>query len=118
MNLVTVALHGIVVNMYTRTHTHLFRDPGARAICYYYYPPCGNITQFEPPNALCQDVCLYLTTELCQQEWLLALQHLASLEDFLEEFQIQFLNCSQPGSPLGDLPHCCSDAGVTIIPGD
>lgn len=89
-----------------------------QVICYYYYPPCGNITQFEPPNAVCQDVCLYLTTELCQQEWLLALQFLAGLSEFVELLQIQFLNCSQPGAALGDLPHCCSDAGVTIEPGE
>ena len=44
------------------------------------------------------------------------MQNILAEED-LEEFQTQFLNCSHPGAPLGDLPHCCSDAGIARPPG-
>ena len=42
---------------------------------------------------------------------------LSLAEDNLEPLQVPFLNCSQPGSFLGSVPHCCSDAGFDI-PGE
>ena len=96
----------------------LYREPATRAICYYYYPPCGNNTHFAPPNALCQDVCNYLTIDLCPEEWALALNFISGIQELLELIQLEFVNCSQPGAPLGSLPHCCSDAGIDIMPGE
>ena len=83
-------------------------------MCYYLYPPCGNTTHFVPPTALCEDICSYLTTELCQAEWQQILLYLEGVGDILSHYNVKFLNCSDPGAPLGDLPHCCSNAGVTI----
>ena len=91
-------------------HGTLYREAAIRAICYYYYPPCGNSTHFAPPNALCQDVCSYATIGLCSHAWTSVSNILSGAED-LEELQVPFLNCSQPGSFLGSVPHCCSDAG-------
>jgi hypothetical protein len=93
------------------------RDPATRTVCYYYYPPCGNSTHFEPPNAVCQDICNYLTVDLCQKEWEMALSFLDGIQGFIDLFQVPFINCSQPGAPLEPLPHCCSDAGVDNTPG-
>ena len=91
------------------------RDPGIRALCYYYFPPCGNITHFEPPNALCQDTCIFFTEVVCQERWQTALDLVASVQsikDNIIRYNLPPLNCSDPGSPLGLLPHCCSDAGI------
>ena len=43
---------------------------------------------------------------------------LEEISSFLEELGVEFLDCSQPGAALGDLPHCCSNAGVIIGPGE
>ena len=98
-------------------HGAVYREAVTRAICYYYYPPCGNSTHFAPPNALCQDVCFYLAFDLCSEEEL-ALEFLSGMErniDDPNDQQLPFLNCNQPGAPLGILPHCCSDAGIDIM---
>ena len=78
----------------------------------------NSYTHFVPPNALCQDVCSYLTTDLCEEEWNRAVEFLTGLEDFLTRFQILFVNCSNPGAPLGSLPHCCSNAGIVVQSGE
>ena len=91
------------------------RDPAIRALCYYYFPPCGNITHFEPPNALCQDTCIFFTEVVCQERWQTALSLTASVETFnntIFRYNLHLMNCNDPGSPLGLLPHCCSDAGI------
>ena len=93
---------------------YVCRDPGLRAVCYHYYPPCGNATHFEPPSALCQDICTTVIQTICQTEWQLLMQHLKGIEDYINTFHIQFVNCSQPGFALGSLPHCCSDAGIRL----
>ena len=90
------------------------RDAGVRAVCYYYYAPCGNSTDFSPPQALCQDVCEKLTTGVCPDEWQLTLDYTTQLSDFLTQFQLQFVACNDTGLHLGSIPHCCSDAGITF----
>lgn len=92
-----------------------YRIPGIRALCYYYYPPCGNITHFESPKAVCHDVCYDIITTVCKEEWLQTF--IDGLKDAFEFYQLHFLNCSNPGAPLHPLPHCCSDAGVIIDSG-
>ncbi len=56
--------------------------------------------------------------DVCQEEWQTLLLHLSGVRDIIDKNQLQFLNCSQPGSPLGELPHCCSDAGVMHVMGE
>ena len=65
---------------------------------------------------MCQDVCTYLSTDLCAEEWLGFLAQ-ANLEA-IEESQFFIPDCSNPGAPLGSLPHCCSNAGVDIGAGE
>lgn len=84
-----------------------------RAVCYYYFPPCGNITHFEPPQALCEDVCRLLTEDICQEEWERTVEVTNTVfRENVETFQLHLLNCSRPGSALDPLPYCCSDAGI------
>ena len=93
---------------------YINREPAIRTLCYYFFPPCGNITHFEPPNAVCQDVCFNLANDICNKEWRQTVEFLMGFEDFLIRNMIQFINCSNPGASLDPLPYCCSDAGVVI----
>ena len=88
------------------------RDAALRGLCYYYFPPCGNATHFETPNSVCASTCHYTTENICQREWAAALQHFDSISFYLTFYQLDVLNCSRPGGPLDQFPHCCSDAGI------
>jgi len=90
------------------------REVARKALCSFYYPPCGNSTTFEPPISVCQDECAYIRDELCSIEWQLALQHLAGIPDILNTYNIHFLNCSDPAAYIEPLPHCCLDGIVQI----
>jgi len=90
------------------------REVARKALCSFYYPPCGNSTTFEPPISVCQDECAYIRDELCSIEWQLALQHLAGIPDILNTYNIHFLNCSDPAAYIEPLPHCCLDGLVQI----
>lgn len=95
----------------------LSRDTAVRALCYYYFPPCGNTTHFELPNAVCQESCIFFTEVVCQERWQRALDLTASIETInnnILRYNLHLLNCSDPGSHLGSLPHCCSDAGIDM----
>ena len=89
------------------------REVARNIICAYYYPTCGKNTTFEPPKAVCQNVCVYLRDTLCPEEWELALNYL-STQAGIEALGLNFLNCSNPGEFISPLPHCCTDAGVNI----
>ena len=95
----------------------LHRDAALRGLCYYYFPPCDNATHREPPNSLCASTCRYVTENLCQRSWASALEYFGSLSSYLMYYQIDILNCSQPGGPLEQFPHCCSDAGIVEYTG-
>ena len=88
-----------------------YRSAAVRGLCYYFFPPCGNVTHFEPPNPLCMPTCRYLVDDICQQEWIDALRHFDGIAYFLKQVQIDILNCSTLDSVF-NFPHCCSDAGV------
>ena len=91
------------------------RDSAIRTLCYHYFPPCGNITHFEPPKALCQDVCEFVTEDVCSEEWQRSVELANTVySETIESFQLHLPNCSQPGSALNPLPHCCSDAGIVL----
>ena len=88
------------------------RSAATRGLCYFYFPPCGNSSHFEPPRSLCVSVCRYLTENICQKEWADALQHFDSVKFLLVSQQLDIINCSNPGGPLEQFPHCCSNIGV------
>ena len=56
--------------------------------------------------------CQYLTDDVCQQQWINALRHFDGISPLLIRNQIDILNCSKLDSVFGQLPHCCSDAGI------
>ena len=88
------------------------RDPVLRALCYFYFPPCGNITHFEPPAALCGSTCRYVIDSFCQEQWTNTVKFFDNYLYFLTEYNLGFLNCSNPSSELDAFPHCCSNAGI------
>ena len=93
------------------------REAATKGICYYYFPPCGNTTHFQPPNAVCSETCYYFTEGLCQEAWERALsliQEVDRINNTIFMYNLQPPNCSQPGEILDSLPHCCSDAGIVV----
>ena len=89
-----------------------YRSAATRGLCYYYFPPCGNSSHFEPPRSVCVSVCQYLTENVCRKEWADALQYFDSIKFYILAHQIDIVNCSNPGGPLEQFLHCCSNAGV------
>jgi len=90
------------------------REVARKAVCYFYYPPCGNVTTFEPPKSLCRDECAYVVNTVCPFEWQLASQHFAGIQDLLNRFDLHFINCSNPATYIEPIPHCCLDGIVQI----
>ena len=54
--------------------------------------------------------------DLCAEEWLGVLAQ--ANHEAVEQNQFYIADCSNPGAPLGSLPHCCSNAGVDIRAGE
>ena len=96
------------------TYTN-YRDALSRILCYYYYPPCGNTTHFQPLNAVCEDTCVNITTKLCPGEWGVALQLVEPNAADLAATGLTFLDCGNPGLYLDPIPHCCSNTGKFMV---
>ena len=90
------------------------KDVARRITCYFYYPSCGNSTHFEPPQAVCPETCSLAQDTLCPLVWVAAQQHFNAIEDFVDRYGVNFINCSNPSDFIDPLPHCCSDAGVKV----
>ena len=103
------AAYIVITNLKVLYH---YRSAALRGLCYYYFPPCGNDTHFEPPSPMCMSTCQYLIDDVCQQQWIDALQHFDGILPFLRAFQIDILNCSTLDGVFTQFPHCCSDAGI------
>ena len=76
--------------------------------CQFYLPPCGNLTHFEPPAAVCPSACR-VPSLACPDEW--ARIHNA-YEDIVSSEINVFINCSDTGALLHPVPHCCHNAGI------
>ena len=87
--------------------------PVDQLLCHYYLPPCGNVTHYEPPTAVCPEVC-NIFVEQCPNEWVAALDVFKQSGQVYIEDGLQFINCSSPGQHLAPLPYCCTDAGLNI----
>ena len=87
--------------------------PVDQLLCHYYLPPCGNVTHYEPPTAVCPEVCT-IFVEQCPNEWAAVVQYFKQSGQVVIESGLQFINCSSPGQYLAPLPHCCTDAGLNI----
>jgi len=87
------------------------REAARKAVCYFYYPPCGNSTTFQPPKSICQDECFYVKDTLCPAEWALAQDY---FQNNPTRYNLHFINCSNPATYIEPLPHCCFDGLVQI----
>ena len=87
-------------------------------VCYYYFPPCGNITHYIPPSAVCESTCVAVSEELCATEWNILLEEIRShgLNVLAEQFDADFINCTNTSVRFAQfgLPKCCSDVGINI----
>ena len=75
-----------------------------RVICYYYLPPCGNITYTQSPSSLCQEECVHVE-ESCQATWQAAK---------LVFTDPPFVDCEDTSQLLSPLPNCCTGAGIEL----
>ena len=87
--------------------------PVNRLLCHFYLPPCGNVTHFQPPTAVCPEQCRAIT-EQCPEEWAIALDYYARAGSIIEMEGLQLIDCNFPGELLAPLPYCCTDAGINI----
>ena len=62
------------------------------------------------------DTCKYVSETLCPDQWVRVLDFLKlpGISDNVERYNLPFINCTDPGAALNQLPHCCSDAGIEI----
>lgn len=88
-------------------------DEARVILCHYFLPPCGNITVFEPPTSVCEDVCEYLRS-LCPTEFELVEAYFEQRADLLTQYGLTMINCSDTGEYLNELDHCCSDLSIDI----
>ena len=84
-----------------------------RLLCHYYHPPCGNATHFQPPTAVCPEVC-NATRQMCPNEWATVVNNFLVAEIYINLRGLQFINCEFPGQHLPPFPHCCVDFGFNI----
>ena len=87
--------------------------PALQVFCHVSLPPCGDLSIFEPPTSVCEEVCRYIV-RLCPEQW-------QEMMDLIEVSRrtgsgtgLSLINCSNTGEHLEPLPHCCSYAGVEI----
>ena len=87
-----------------------------RMICYYYFPPCGNITHFIQPQSVCASTCTNITEVLCAEEWNTVLNELTvrDLITLAERFNAHIINCAEPDFPFDEAPQCCSNIGLDL----
>ena len=102
----------------------IFEDcngPIMEVFCHFLFPPCGNVSVFEPPTSVCEDVCHYMDG-VCSEQLQQLLETLEQMRGVIigntivppEEAGLTPINCSNTGEYLEPLPHCCSNAGVEI----
>ena len=84
------------------------RERARKLLCYFYYPPCGNSTMFEPPNAICSDACTRIRDDHCAAEWDAASAWFNGNTNDITTNGLNFIVCNDPGAFLYPLPHCCS----------
>ena len=83
-----------------------------KVICYYYLPPCGNITHHPLlPSSLCQEECLHVQST-CPVLWQAAVATTTGLADLYSS-----IDCSTTSRLLLPLPNCCTGAGIKLTGG-
>ena len=89
------------------------RDVTVKLLCNFYLIPCGNSTVFQPPVSVCSEQCFHLRNDLCPNEWVQVLAFFRTRPDLID-LGLGFIDCNNTGLMLKPLPHCCTDAGVTL----
>ena len=89
------------------------REVTIQLLCNYYLIPCGNSSVFQPPVSACSEQCLHLRNDLCPNEWELVLAYFRN-NPGLVALGLGFIECNNTGLILEPLPHCCTDAGITL----
>ena len=88
-------------------------EPAKRLLCHYYLPPCGNVTHFQPPTAVCPEQCRSVF-KLCPEEWAAVESRFKENIVIISSVGLELIDCDFPGRHLSPLPHCCSDLGLNI----
>ena len=89
------------------------REVTIKLLCNYYLIPCGNSSVFQPPVSVCSEQCFHLRNDLCPNEWEQVLAFFRSNPE-LVALGLGFIECNNTGLILEPLPHCCTDAGITL----
>lgn len=84
-----------------------------KVLCHYFLPTCGNMTTFEPPTSVCEDVCERLRN-LCPLEFNQLSLYFKSNSKILAPLGVTMINCSNTGEYIDPLHHCCSDLNIDI----
>ena len=88
-------------------------ESARKLLCFYYFPPCGNSTHFQPPQSICQEQCDYFANDVCS-DFIDAVYQYFDQRPFIDELGLQFINCNDTGAALEPLDYCCSDANIVI----
>ena len=78
-----------------------------KVLCHYYLPPCGNTTHPAPPSSICQEEC-QMVQDKCKDTWNAALLALYQMDIK------PILGCSDTSNVLFPIPHCCTEAGLSM----
>ena len=89
------------------------REISIKLLCNYYFIPCGNSSVFQPPVSVCSEQCLHVRNDLCPNEWELVEEHFRNNPGLIA-LGLAFIECNDTGLILEPLPHCCTDAGITL----
>lgn len=101
------------------SHCH---ELAARALCTYYYLPCGYNDTIHVPRFLCSDVCEYVQTQ-CSISWSVferVASNFESDEHNYDRYLAEIPNCNATDVLLKGLnltSDCCSTGGI-VIPTD
>ena len=84
-----------------------------KVLCHYYLPTCGNISAYEPPTAVCGDVCTYLRN-LCPDEYEQLAGYFSVKAEWFVPYGLTMINCSNTADYLPSVQHCCTDLDIEI----
>ncbi|XP_003383610.2 PREDICTED: tyrosine-protein kinase receptor UFO-like isoform X2 [Amphimedon queenslandica] len=90
-------------------------DIVAKALCTYYYLPCGTRDAIHVPQFLCPQICNCISTDLCADNWEILLRTISNFKFESMTDSIDPPDCSNPGKLIESLNlngDCCSDASI------
>ena len=101
------------------SHCH---ELAARALCTYYYLPCGHNGTIHVPRFLCSDVCEYVQTQ-CSSSWTIferVARNFESDRHNYNSYLAELPNCTATDVLLRGLnltSDCCTNGGI-VLPSD